>query len=1247
MPHNTGEKQRRPSPRAESVDKASTSPSYPSGQESGNTPGTGGSSDSGAAVGGHRGARQPPAATAASARAVAAGRTPPYHSSISGGGRRGGPEGGGAAAAPRDRAAFASSPEYGRAMAQLLDSVASPLSTSASRTPPRSAASTPGYGASHLPAHRTHDSQRHQPSPSHTDAAPAAAAATATETRRHAGESTEWGHRTPPQRQQQHHRDSHDRPATQRSPPPPAHTPHQRGSAGPRAAAAAATVHASAISEDTASSTSQYTSTPLEDSRERHGSDWASPAEVLQLRTLCRDVVARHQREMQLLRAELAKAQEECAAYARERATVLELRHAYEDGVAARAKATEREAQWTEERALLRVQMESVVVENERLQLTVAKQQQQQQQRRIASHPHQTPTRGGGGGAAGRDRVRAAVQAVALAASTAASASSQSPSASWPPSADPVTTTTTTGSLAAPQSRGALASSATNAPDAAAAAASSAALTVAPPAEATSPYAFLSSVSSSPPPEALRGTERDATRTSAAAPNEGPPHRRLLAAASGPLPSASSAAQPQEASTLLDSPSGTGEDSGADGEVGGPGSVQPQRRGVTLLGDDLHNSSLMTPSLSTSSGTAPSRGAGNPAAQHMRRQQLQSSHPGAVDAAEEAVDTGEAEQDPSYARGATDVSSTSGVSSSPSPVTAIRAMMLAGSGLVQVGDRREAHHHHHHHHHPMHGGGPDRQDHDATEAAVSASAASRAAKAPKDPLSPSPTAPTAGAAAGAGAAGAAAAGAAATGTSTTSPATTATTPSLGSTAVTGSSTASGWSVQYLYQLPRTPAEALQEELRMLGELRRLREEHHTLVAELNHVRAAGEMDTSRREQQHLRLAQAHEQARQRAAEWELEARQLEAEVLRLTRQVADSQDALESALREGRRQHQQSQTRLAELEASCRASLVCTRDELAVTVGVLRCSLREAATRHASSTSSAAASSAASSAELHREAEERQRTLSRVQEELHSVRAAHAELQDTHSAMQAAALMARAQLESEVAQSCDKLAAAARDRQLAESRIDELEAEVERLRAAAIASEGCMQAMDERLRLATGELAAQQEQLDEASAWHARALGAEEELATQRGIYDREIGIYREATRALQDRHHAERQELMKRYERLQVRYEATKMRLTAAMSKFGAAAVLDTTPDSRRSRHDSAGGRARPTTTQDNTAGGNTPNTACASSPPAAIVTSGESSPDTTAAVTVYDSLHALRVSATVAERLLRSLNRTASPYR
>ncbi|CAG9572278.1 conserved hypothetical protein [Leishmania major strain Friedlin] len=1063
-------------------------------------------------------------------------------------------------------------------MAHLLDSVASPSSTSPSQTPTRSSSSLQSHKAAHPSSRQRHPPPQQRWSSSAQVAAHPMRRANVEE---RVGGSPEWDRRTPT-RQQQSHR------SAQRGDPLPASRRVQQERATTTEEAAA--TYTSPISVDDEAS-SRFSATQLTEMRERYGSDWASPSEVLQLRTLFQDVMSRYVREVQALKGELAKAQEECTAYAREREKVLELQQVYQDGVAACGRAKEREAQWVEERALLHVQMEKMMVENQRLQLYIAKKQQ--------PHTHHMPPRGSATGS--RERVRAAVQAVATA-TAATSSASPSPSASWPPlpPTATATTTNTTAYLASPQPLdGPDTKIAASLPSAAGAAVTGTVHT-----EATSPYTLPAPSS----PEVLQhrapqrggGVAAETTLPPMPSPTS---HQSSFARSASPMSAAGAAgAQPLHSTPPQRTfPTGTGDDAGADlpGGDGDHGDTLPQQqrgrsrrhpRGGANHDEEPHNSSLMTPSASTSDDGR--LGAGK-AVRLPRQQRVR------LDGGDDEVDNtiGEGEFNPSYARGVTDLSSTSGGSSSPSPAADMRAM-LAGCGLAQVHEQRSGGH--------SDGGGRRAAEQWGGEPVAERSAAVAAAgELP------------------------------ATATAT---ATTTTTPSLGSTAMMTAS--SSLSLQYLYQLPRTPAEALQEEVQMLKELRRLGEENQVLKARLDYMQMTKEIFTNQCEQQHLRLAQAHDQSRHSAAQWELSSRQLESEVRQSEAKCAELQGALEDVLQRAKRQQELSQARLVELEASSRAALVTTRDEAMGRVGALRSSLREIAaslaTKSASETSPAAGHEVA---QLREEAGQRERIVENLRSELHALRAAHTELQDDHSALQAEAQMYRTRLEGDLASSRELLATARSGQQSAESRIDELEAEVERLRSAVVASDGCMHTMEERLRLATDELASQQEQLDEASTWQARALSAESELGTQRSYYEKEIAVYKTAACAMQDRHHAEVEGLLKRYEKLQVRHEATKVRLAAAVSRSGAAAVFAAAGGQakrRHSRHAKSEDRGVPVIS------GN-PTDAASHSPSAAVKTEASSSHCATAA---YDSLQALRTSGQVTEKLIRSLNRATSPY-
>ncbi|KAG5508183.1 hypothetical protein JKF63_05438 [Porcisia hertigi] len=1224
-PHFTVEKQRRPSPRVASSENSSLSPSYSSGPESSATPARG---DSGAA------ARSPGVSHLDSTPAapIASTRTPLHHR---GGAARHGVSGGGTFGSTIDTATFTppasvftSTPEYGRAMAHLLDSVTSHSPASLPQTPPRSSSSLPGHSTAYFSSCQRHPQrQEHRWS---TDVQTAAQTMRQAKVEGSNDGVSEWN-RFHPMRQQHQQREQqqqqHDHHRTQRHNALPASQKTRQRLEATAAEPTSTYASTNSVNDETSSN---FSATPLPpETCERHGSEWASPSEVLQLRAACQDVVSRYTREVLYLKNELAKAREECAAYARERSEVRKLQQVYQDGVEACGKAKEREAQWVEERALLHVQMEKIMVENQRLQVYIAKKHR--------PHAHPMPARGGATGK--RERVRGALQAVESAAAAAMPSDTPSLISSWPPLAPTTTSTTTiaTGSLASPQSLDGPDSKISSTPLSTAMAAGAETA----PEEATSPYTFLSSASSPPPlPQAQQDNERQGGDGRAAAAalllSLSPPISGQCAPTVSILPTVAAgtagahsphANLPQSSSA---SDAGNITSTGLPDGDGSHTSPSPQEedghtrrppRGRADHDEGPHMSSLITPSLYTSSEAVTSRSVGAAAAGVVSSSDDDGRGSGRSERPPRKPRVGvgregdvgdriarEGDFSPSYARGVTEVSSTSSRTTSSSPAAAMHAMLVGDSfmpGLVQ----------------PVSGHSGRGSRRNAERGGDGVAAASEAANMP--PPSSSGVAAAAGFPINA-----------------ATSLTTGMTLSAGSTATATAS--SSWGLQYLYQLPRTPAEALQEEMRMLKELQRLGEENHALQARVEYVEAMKEIHTNRCEQQRLRLAQEHDLSRHSAAQWELSSQQLESEVRQSRALCAELKDTLEDVLQQAKRQQELSQARLVELEANCRAALMAARDEAMAKVGALRCTLQEILAGGA--TTSASASSAAASHEvvqLREETGQLQRTIESLRAELHALRATHTALQDEHNAWQAEVQMCRTRLEGDLASSRELLAASCRDKQGAELCIDQLEAEVARLRASVGVSEGCMHAMEERLRIATGELTSLQEQLDEAAMWQARALSAENELSTQRDYYEREIDIYKTAASAMRDRHQNEMMDLAKRHEKLQIRYEAARVRLAAAVSRSGAAALFSAVGSdtkTRRSRH----GKKEEGNLSVNTLGDRIDSRSPVSSA-AAIKT--EPSPSHSA-VAAYDSLQALRTSGQATEQLIHSLNRSTSPY-
>ncbi|EKF28518.1 hypothetical protein MOQ_007732 [Trypanosoma cruzi marinkellei] len=99
---------------------------------------------------------------------------------------------------------------------------------------------------------------------------------------------------------------------------------------------------------------------------------WASPTEVLQLRALCGDVVNKYKNETAKLLRELEEVKRGRDALQREAQETQRLRELYSKAEAEYEKARKERSQWSEERELLRLRLQRLSVENQRLQQIVA-----------------------------------------------------------------------------------------------------------------------------------------------------------------------------------------------------------------------------------------------------------------------------------------------------------------------------------------------------------------------------------------------------------------------------------------------------------------------------------------------------------------------------------------------------------------------------------------------------------------------------------------------------------------------------------------------------------------------------------------------------------------------------------------------------------------------------------------------------------------------------------------------------------
>ena len=1186
-------------------------------------------------------------------------------------------------------------------MAQLLDSVASSSASSppSSQTPPHSGAArwSPGKAGGtaevrlEQPRHHRHPSQHHQKQqqqqPLRTSRDNEYVSARRTRKARNVDESDspELLSTSPIADQQQ------------QRPQPAAYRCREEGDA--------ATPN-STIAEDLSSFLEASSLFSRDDARPTggHSSNWASPAEVLQLRAMFREVTAGYQREQTRLREELAKAQAECAAYASERARVRQLQQTYTEGLAQCEKAKKLEAEWAEEKALQQLQLEKIMIENQRLQLFIAKKQ------KLHGSAHGSGT--AFASTESKERIQAAVQGVTAATESRVRGGAYTPSI-------PVT-----GVTMVPASRLETASPLSSTPsnqlgklpfcltseeeETGATAAGRAARSRGGEMQGR-PCTFLSSEfpagpASSPPrltppsqqqPQQLGSGTMDSGSLAGADRTQLPGPTNAEMTGVSPSTDASASSYLSLSPTPLHRPPKQQQQQHATHhatEKHHSGSAEEMRREEKEEEEQRRSSFLVTPSPtvsaaattpSSSASLSQSAGAGRRvegAGQRNRDATIAGVDHGArpchplthnseeVEEDEEETEEEEsnmhdnddrtgggtsAEFDPSYARGVTDISSSSGshhsnLSASAAAAMAVRCLIDARAPLQAEQQRQQRP--------PTL---PSQEEMPSSPLATSGSLGGGGLLA-----STTQTDQTQRTATVEGAAATTARTSVATAATATATTTTATTPSFlastGATPATGfSTTSSTWSLQYLYHLPRTPAEALQEELRMMKELRRLSEENDVLEARLQHLTAVKAMDTDQREQQVVQLTQAQEQARRRAAQWELTATQLQSEVEALQARWAEARDALAEALATSKRQQLQAQARLAEAETGSRAALLATREETLTRLAVLQRTWREVAHEQAQARQRNNASCSPHSAGKSMEGEESlQNTIEALRADLHAAHAAHVELEDRHYAAETDAAARLTHLENMLVRAHDELDRVMSEKNNAVLSVDQLEAEVERLRGAAATQEACMHAMEERLRLATGELATQADQLTDASTWQARALGAEEELATQRAFYEREINVYKTAACNIQERHHREMEKAVRRYKKLVVRFEAMKLRLCVTLTDGAREGFLD---DGMNTADTSSNAPQR---SQTGTTTSPPANTLANSPNPAAgkgrspqrgegvstdekaesLIVSGNAASPQGSAKMACDTVRALRTSVEATNRIVQSLNRDAS---
>lgn len=189
-----------------------------------------------------------------------------------------------------------------------------------------------------------------------------------------------------------------------RTPPRPSSRPHANRAVGSPGRIGAAFTADDSITVDSTASVGDETAVSS------YGDHWASPTEVMELRSLNHDIVKRYGMELQRLQAELDAVRQVCHKYEAEKEQLEALRQLYQSQKAACEAGRQQQAQWQEERELLRLQLQSMSVENQRLQLFIEK--KRKSHRTFAYEPQMT-----------QGRVRAAVSEV------------QAPTASLPPDA--------------------------------------------------------------------------------------------------------------------------------------------------------------------------------------------------------------------------------------------------------------------------------------------------------------------------------------------------------------------------------------------------------------------------------------------------------------------------------------------------------------------------------------------------------------------------------------------------------------------------------------------------------------------------------------------------------------------------------------------------------------------------------------------------------------------------------------------
>ncbi|CAD2221717.1 hypothetical protein ADEAN_000925200 [Angomonas deanei] len=363
-------------------------------------------------------------------------------------------------------------------------------------------------------------------------------------------------------------------------------------------------------------------------------------------------------------------------------------------------------------------------------------------------------------------------------------------------------------------------------------------------------------------------------------------------------------------------------------------------------------------------------------------------------------------------------------------------------------------------------------------------------------------------------------------------------------------TSTSSSVPYLYQLPRNPAEALREEVKLLTALKKLTQEKLELENRVRLMERLSEKDISQREMRLLSFSQENEKLRREGLHWQDRAHTAESHVLVLQDQLLDYKSKFEELQveLEHTRERMSSTQEEAHFIASLSSQALHKRhtEELA--------KLKEDHT--------AAEEMWNNSYQLLQQEMENNRN--KYESEISGLTAAQTELEASYHTLQRAHDTIKNETEVEKRENTlninylhDKIS---RQKEI----IEKLCKERNQLQEAAEHLSSQLHLHDnphnnpnnaemewENMQTRYNEALEKIERLTlERDALHVRCTAAEEDGEQQENYYKQELKTLSQTIFCLQEEHRKQSEKQMKLYDKLRIKYESVKLKLTTVLKK-------------------------------------------------------------------------------------------------